>query len=179
VKNCVKASFVSVFMIVACLLGAIVANAGSFTLRPTSYIAGFGGYANPTYAYDNDFTTASSIDSLRFAKGASFVTETWLGFPSAPPGASGLQLNINSLGAAGRGGQVILYYSLDGGTTYQTVYTIRPLQSRGQQTDTITLSSSQDLTKVRVQGYALVFTDGTFVSEASQSIVEIWITGTD
>jgi hypothetical protein len=179
VKNCLKARFVSVLVILVCLLSVSVASASPFTLRPTSYIAGWGGYAWPLYAYDNNLSTASSIDSLRYAKGANTISETWLGFASAPPGASEMQLHINSAAASGEGGTVTLFYSLDGGVTYQVIYRVFPLQSRGQQTDTITLSSSQDLTKVRVQGSALVFSDGTFWSSAAQSIYEIWITGTD
>jgi hypothetical protein len=155
---------------------------GTFTLRPSTYSGGgLGGpYSHPTYAYDGSFTTAStgSVVQLIGIKGATVSYETWFGFPSAPPGASGIQLNVNSAAVSSRGGDAILYYSLDRGATFKTVYSVNN-SSRGQQTDVISLSDTQDLTQVRVKGWIVADTDGTFQSTASQSIYEIWISGND
>lgn len=92
-----------------------------FTIRPTTY-SGSPGYANPPLAYDSSLTTASNGSVSRFQKGSSFKTETWFGFPSAPPGASGMQLNINSAANTGLNGTAMISYSLNGGTTFTTVY---------------------------------------------------------
>src|ERR1700683_16489 len=148
----------------------------TFTLRPSAYSGGGAGgpYINPTYAYDDNFTTASTGSVVEGNKGAKVSYETWFGFPSAPPDASGIQLNVNSSAATGRGGDAILYYSLNGGTTFETIYSVLN-SSRAKQTDVISLSDTQDLTQVQVKGYILADTDGTFGSTASQSIYEIWI----
>lgn len=151
----------------------------SFTLWPSTY-SGTPGYPNPTYAYDDNFTTASSVSLTQLGKGANARLEDWFGFPAAPSGATGLTLNINSSAVTGTGGDAIIYYSLDGGATFTTVYNLLSNHSRAQQTDVITLSDSQDLTQVRVraQAGAVVISPGG-ESTASQSVYEIWISGND
>jgi hypothetical protein len=152
----------------------------TFTVRPSAYSGGGAGgpYLDPTYAYDDNLSTASTGSVSQAIKGAKVSYETWYGFPSAPPDASAMQLNVSSSAASGRGGDAILYYSLNGGTTFQPIYSVLN-GSRAKQTDVISLSNTQDLTQVQVKAYILADTDGTFLSTASQSIYEIWITGTD
>jgi hypothetical protein len=152
----------------------------TFTLRPTAYSGGGAGgpYLDPTYAYDDNLATASTGSVSEAIKGAKVSYETWYGFASAPPDASAIQLNVSSSASTGRGGDAILYYSLNGGSTFQIIYSVLN-GSRAKQTDVISLTDTQDLTQVQVKAYILADTDGTFLSTASQSIYEIWISGTD
>lgn len=148
---------------------------GAFTLRPT---ASSGTYLNPASAYDGSFTTYSYGSVTQSLKGTKSKTETWSGFSSAPPGASGMQLNINSSATTQTGGTAQLEYSLDGGTTFTSVYFLENT-SRGQQTDSIALSNTQDLTKIQVKANVFAFSDGTYNTTSTQKVYEIWISGTD
>jgi len=154
---------------------AVGQEMGAFTLRPTS---SSGTYLNPASAYDGSLTTYSYGTVTQSLKGAKTKTETWSGFSSAPPGASGMQLNINSSATTQVGGTAEIDYSLDGGTTFTSVYFLENT-SRGQQTDSIALSNTQDLTKVRVKGSVFAFSDGTYNTTSTQKVYEIWISGTD
>jgi hypothetical protein len=151
---------------------------GPFTVRPSSYINGFIPYLNPTYAYDGNLNTASTGTVNEAIKGAKSAIETWDGFPATPPGATGMKLNITSSASVTRGLGVTLSYSLNGGSTFTTVYFLES-GSRSKQTDMVALSNSQDLTKVQVKGEATAFSDGTFISTDTQSIFEISVTGND
>jgi hypothetical protein len=154
---------------------AVGQEPGAFTLRPST---SSGTYLNPASAYDGSFTTYSYGTVTQSLKGAKSKTETWSGFSSAPPGASGMQLNINSSATTQTGGTAEIDYSLNGGTTFTSVYFLENT-SRGQQTDSIALSNTQDLTKVRVKGNVYAFSDGTYNTTSMQKVYEIWISGTN
>jgi hypothetical protein len=158
--------------------GAAVIDPTTFTLRPTAY-AGNPGYTNPTYAYDGNFSTASSAIVFQTVKGATARLETWFGFPARPPGATGLTLDINSAASTGFNGYANMYYSLDGGSTYKLIYGLLNNQSRGQQTDVIALSDTQDLTKVRIEAQDGAIDVLGMESNAAQWVYEIWISGND
>jgi hypothetical protein len=147
----------------------------TFPIRPTTSA---GTYLNPASAYDGSLTTYSYGTVTQSLKGAKTKTETWSGFASAPPGASGMMLNINSSATTQTGGTAEIDYSLNGGTTFTSVYFLENT-SRGQQTDSIALSNTQDLTKIQVKGSVFVFSDGTYNTTSTQKVYEIWITGTD
>jgi hypothetical protein len=151
---------------------------GAFTVRPSAFINGANPYLNPANAYDGNLNTASTGTAIEAIKGIKSVIETWDGFPATPPGATGMKLNISSSASLSMGLSVTLSYSLNGGSTFTTVYFIDS-GSRSKQTDMIALSNSQDLTKVQVKGEASAFSDDTFISTATQSIFEIWVTGND
>jgi hypothetical protein len=152
----------------------------NFTVRPSEY-SGSPGYNNPTEAYDGNLSTASSVELVQLGLGAISRIETWYGFPSAPIGATGMQLNINSAAATGHDGTAEVSYSLDGGTTFTILYVL-PLsyETHSKQTNAIPISDGQDLTKVRIKAQATANV-GIAGQEASSSqwIYEIWISGTD
>ncbi len=162
------------------MLLATYAAASTFTVRPSAYFSSGGGvpYSNPPYAYDGNFTTASIGFEREAVKGFILSYETWWGFPSAPPGATQMQLNVSSAYSSTRGGYAYLWYSLDGGNTFTQVYAEEG-QVRGQETNVIPLSESQDLTKVRVEVRCMAGSDGTFQSASEQWVYEIWISGTE
>jgi hypothetical protein len=153
----------------------------SFTLRPTAYETGAGGpFSEPALAYDDNFTSASVGTAAVVGqghKGGDSATEIWYGFPSAPPGASGLELNISSSASIGHGGTAVLYYSTDGGSTFQQIY-LYLIGSHPQSTVSVSLSSSQDLTKIQVKAQVTELSDGTFAASSTYSIYEVWISGT-
>lgn len=153
----------------------------SFSVRPSEYSGGGqqGGYDYPTFAYDGSFKTCSGINLQYGNLGTKDSWETWGGFPSAPSGATGMQLNVNSSASVGEGGFAYLKYSLDGGSSSQYMYIVGAYGLLSQQTNYISLSNTQDLTKIEVFAEVVVSSDGHFASSASQSICEIWISGTD
>ena len=105
-------------------------------------------YTSPDSACDGDLTTSASCTFTHTHKYAGCV---W-SFSALTPTPSSLYLNINSEvrainGAARSAG---IWYSLDGGTTWNIVYN----QSfRQQQWDSIALSPSQDCSKVQVMAF--------------------------
>src|SRR5260370_11130469 len=142
---------------------------GPFTLRPTT---ASGTYLNPASAYDGSLTTYSYGTVTQSLKGAKTKTETWSGVSSAPPGASGMMLNINSSATTQTGGTAEIDYSLNGGTTFTSVYFLENT-SRAQQTDSIALSNTQELTKIQVKGSVFVFSDGTYNTTSTQKLYQI------
>ena len=91
-------------------------------------------------------------------------------------------LHIDSSGFVSSGtgsiGAATLSYSIDGGNTFTNVYYLYGNGSFGPQTNTISLSNSQDLTKIQVQAKILTDSSGSGAS-ATQNIIEIWITGSE
>ncbi len=152
------------------------------TVWPSAYTPGIIGYNSPTYAYDNNLSTASG-QTEGDCVGAVSASETWYGFPAAHSGASDVQLNVNSYGegsgTGGGGGTVSLSYSLDGGNTFSSIYFIAARGTHSQQWNAVSLSPTQDLTKVRVKGLIeAIGANGDGCGSATQSIYEINITYT-
>lgn len=75
-------------------------------------------------------------------------------WPSAPSTYTALTLNINSSSVGWHNtsgpGNAVIYYSLDGGVTWTTLRDDSAGTGWAQTTNTITLSASQDLTKIQV-----------------------------
>lgn len=166
----------------AVIIGAIalstLAYGQTFTDRPTTQSSPGTPYLNPTEAYDNNLSTAATASVTEGVKGAKSDIEVWSGFSSAPPGATDIELNVNSSGSTNSEGLVTVSYSLNGGATFTTLYMIEGT-SRSKQTDSVSLSNSQDLTKVQVKAEATAFNTGSGAGTASNSIFEIWISGND
>lgn len=150
----------------------------TFIRYPTEYTTP--GYLDPQYAYDGNLSTAAIGNVVQGVKGAKSEFETWYGFPSTPPHASGMKLNITSSASLSGGGDVQLSYSLNGGSTFTSVYFLDAPGSRSKQTDSITLANTQDLTKIQVKGGVTALSiGGSGASQAIQDVYEINVTGTD
>jgi hypothetical protein len=149
-----------------------------FTLRPSVY-SGNPGYSSPTSAYDGNFSTASSVYlSAVGGKGGPSRQEDWFGFPAKPTGATGLTLNINFSAVTSGSGEAQIEYSLDGGTSFTRAYLVEGNKSSPQGTGTLALSNTQDTTQIRVRAQASALTLGP-LSTTSESVYEIWISGTN
>lgn len=107
-------------------------------------------YVNPFNAVDTSSTT--------YAYSAKQHTHTYSGcvytFPAVAPSGVARTLNIDSqVPPSGTDGYIVtvrsagVWYSLNGGTTWTQVYNA---QNRARRTDSITLSATQDLSKVQV-----------------------------
>jgi hypothetical protein len=135
-------------------------TSGPATYRPSSSYFDYN-FSNPQYAYDGNPTTYS----YGYAQTASVPHPaeagaecTWLGFS----GASGTNnvLNITSAAGAYCNGdgtaEVYVQYSLNGGSTWTTLYNIdldfpvSTSSSRSQTTDSISLPDGQDISKIQV-----------------------------
>jgi len=115
------------------------------------------------------------------------VFKTW---PTAPSAYCALTVNINSASVGwqnttGVGGNAAIYYSTDGGVTWNTVRTDASGTGWVQTTNSIGLSASQDLTKLQVAVCAVGNGTGT-VPSGSQPTVgvdnltvwDVWTSGT-
>lgn len=171
---------ISAVPVIAVVL-SVVAHAqtpGTFRDPPTTYSSPGTPYLNPADAYDNNFSTAATASVTEGVKGAKSDIEVWSGFSSAPAGANTIKLNINSSASANAEGFVAISYSLNDGATFTRLYMIQNA-TRGQQTDSVTLSNSQDLTKVQVKAQTTAFNTGSGIGTASNAVYEIWISGND
>lgn len=153
---------------------------GTFTDRPSTFSSPGTPYLNPPSAYDGSFSTSSSGNVTEGVKGAKSDIEVWSGFSSAPPGANTIKLNVNSSASVNANGTVTVSYSLNGGAGFTTLYLLDfGGGTRSQRTDTITLSNTQDLTKVQVKAESTAFNIGSGIGTAQSAIFEIWISGND
>lgn len=159
-----------------------VANA-QFPVRPSEYSSSCANnYADPPAAYDGSLTTASYASIAQYVKGAVVACETWYGFPSE----SGTQMNLNVStsaqvsGTPGKsGGEVQLLYSLDGGSTWTPFYTLFNNGQLNQQTYSVALSNSQDLTKIQIEGRCVASVGYVgYSASCQQGVYEIWVSGT-
>lgn len=161
----------------------VIANGqtpGTFRDPPTTSSSPGTPYLNPSLAYDNNLSTAATASVTEGVKGAKSDIEIWSGFSSAPSGANTIKLNVNSSASVNANGTVTVSYSLNGGAGFTTLYLLDfGGGTRGQQTDTITLSNTQDLTKVQVKAESTAFNIGSGIGTASNHIFEIWISGND
>jgi hypothetical protein len=140
------------------------------TVRPTTATAFGVGYSNAANAEDGNLSTyASGIG------GGSFSEEVWSGFGSVSGTPTQINLKISSaancINASTDG--IELSYSLDGGSTWNLVYVMGlyggSCTNRSQQTDVISLSTSQNLSQVQVLG--IFYTSGS----ASHQVYDAWI----
>lgn len=159
----------------------VIANGqtpGTFRDPPTTSSSPGTPYLNPSLAYDNNLSTAATASVTEGVKGAKSDIEIWSGFSSAPAGANTIKLNVNSSASCNSNGTVTVSYSLNGGAGFTTLYILEG-GTRGQQTDSVTLSNTQDLTKVQVKAESTAFNIGSGIGTASNHIFEIWISGND
>ena len=110
-------------------------------------------------------------------------------WPSAPVSYSALTLNINSSSVGwqnttGVGGDAAIYYSLDGGVTWTTLRNDSSGLGWAQTTNTVTLSASQNLTKIQVSVCSIGNGTGTVphpsvptVGADNLTIWDIWTSG--
>ncbi|HEX4965760.1 MAG TPA: choice-of-anchor D domain-containing protein [Thermoanaerobaculia bacterium] len=151
----------------AALSGSGVAP-GPAIVRPTVATADGVAYSNPANAEDgNPATFASGV------AGGSMSGEIWSGFANIPGTRSQVNLKITSAANCSPMNGLELVYSLNGGSTFNTIYLMGffggPNGTRPLQTDVIPLPTGQDLSKVQV--LALMF--GT--SGSSHQVFDAWI----
>lgn len=163
---------------------ASMAAAQTFTRRPTAFNSGgWSPYVTPTNAYDNNSTTAATASVQQVGVGSKGQQEIWYAFPSAPSGASGMQLNITSAAQETMPAclsaecSAEIQFDLGDGHGWQPVYIMEGVASRAKQTDVILLDDTQDLTKVRVLAVALADNPGGGTIRTQQQVYEIWISG--
>lgn len=165
------------------VLGTGFASA-QFPIRPTEYTSGgygcSGGYDSPTYAYDDNFSTASTGNVFQPGKGSTTHCETWYGFPSAS--GTNMMLNVNTsaqmISTAGKsGGEVELTYSIPG-VSGNTFYLLMNSGQITQQTYSVPIPDGTDLTQIQVKGkcWASVGYSG-YSAQCIQQVYEIWISG--
>jgi len=159
--------------ILTCLLFAVLGTFASATnLSPTTWTTDGQPHAcgGPQYAADGNSSTYSICTQVFGQSGGD--GEIWAGFPAGNPDPPAPKLNITvGSNISNPDGEVQSKYSLDGGTTWTQVFLSGTTFSKT--TYQITLSSSQDMTKVEVQGAAW---GGNGLSGSSSLYVyEIWI----
>jgi hypothetical protein len=142
---------------------------GTISERPTTYTkTGSANYTNPTYAYDENQTSyARGYDSTGYDKGTK-----WHGFSAASGSPTLIKLKVLSLVGIypPAEGESYLKYSLDGGSTWITIYDVT--STRSMWTDIITLSNSQDLMLVQVKAASVFNSDWGYTES---HINDIWI----
>ena len=125
-------------------------------LRPTAAapINNLLSYANPTNAEDGDPNTfASGSPGGAQAQGG----EIWSGFGAGPGSRTVVNLKITSAGVCGtfQFEGFAVDYSLNGGATWTTIYSMGVFggacTTRSQQTDVVSISTTQDLTQIQVR----------------------------
>lgn len=145
---------------------------GTVSKRPTTYTkTGSVNYTNPAYAYDENQTTyAYGYDSPHLMVDCG---TKWHGFPAASGSPTLIELKVLSkVAVSGDEGYSGALYSLNGGSSWTTIYST--LNTRAETTDSITLPNSQDLTLVQIE----VFVEWTNVNEpgfAASYPYDIWI----
>jgi len=136
-------------------------------LRPTIFTqAPFtginGNYINAANAFDGNPST--------FAAGC-FNTACgtiWSGFGADSGTITAITLKVTSQASVTAiGGQTFVEYSLDGGSTWITIYSLASFGSHPLLTDAVSLPLTQNFANVQVQGW--------FNSSATSQINEIWI----
>ena len=176
-ENSMKTKLIAMAVPLFAVLSLTV-HAQTFTDRPTTQSTPGTPYLNPAKAYDDNFSTAATASVTEGVKGAKSDIEIWSGFSSAPGGANTIKLNVNSSASCNALGTVTVSYSLNGGSTFTVLYMLEN-GTRGQQTDSVSLSNSQNLTEVQVKAESTAFNTGSGIGTAANSAFEIWISGND
>ena len=143
--------------------------------RPSAYSTP--GYNNPANAYDGNSTTYSLGNGSGYS-GNCCNDEKWHGFSAVTGTPTSIVLKVTSQVGGTSPCSALLAYATDGGgnpDTYKYIYT--GALNRSQRTDDVTLSNSQDLTKVLVQG-EVSCPLGSYAG-IQQLIYEIWIEVTE
>ena len=138
-------------------------------LRPTTYSSPNGIYQNPTNAFDNNLATYASP-----LGGGSISTEIYNGFGSVSGTITAITLKVSSAYTVDFSffHSVGVAYSTDGGTNWTAVYQVGfgAGGNRGQQTDSVSLPLTTNLSTLQVDG----FINGT-PPTVNQQLYEIWL----
>lgn len=158
-----------------------VLNTGTEERRPTDQdnpdpAVGGNAYSNPANAHDNNTTTFAdgTADTASDPETASCRWKTWA---AASDAYTALVLRIdNEITLSGTTGDVVgsLEYSINGGSTWNTVY--NTATARARVTDEITLTAGLDLSQLRVRG--IVVTDAPGDKLITQKVFEVFTVGT-
>jgi hypothetical protein len=139
------------------------------------------GVANPQNAIDGNLTTFAKLSVTFTSSEAESTTLTLSGAsPTSAPWTS-LTLNVRSsvpTNTTGTGTGNITFsigYSLDGGSTFTTIYSVLGPTTRALTTDSIALPVTQNLALVRVQ--ALMSRPTLNGNTGQQNIYEAWVVG--
>jgi hypothetical protein len=148
------------------------------TLRPSAYVALTSpvGFSNPTYAYDNNSSTASSVNIVVPNKSALAREELWEGFPARPSGATGLTLYVTASAAVGPGATGTL--GTAGLISNKTLISLTQHGSVSEQTFSVPLSDTQNLQNIQIDARCFAQNAGTapgVSSTCAMSIYEIWV----
>lgn len=125
-------------------------------------------------------TTSVTLVKSGSGSGAKETSRTFYSWAAITNTYTALTLNINSSGA-GNGddiaGSACIAYSLDSGVTWTQIRCTTTSWARA--TDTITLSATQDMSRVMVGACMKRSSTGSsFVSLASVTVYDIWSSGT-
>ena len=112
-------------------------------------------YTNPSYAFDGNQATAANC-SMSHTHAYAGCIWTFSNFAALPTGTTvqSASISVVSEVAATAGpihGHADIWYSLDNGSTWTSLYV--SFSARGQKTDTITLPAGQDFTQVQVMAF--------------------------
>jgi hypothetical protein len=112
-------------------------------------------YSNPSYAFDGNQSTAASISESHTHQYAGCIWD-FSSFPGLATGASVVSATVSIVSeilptSGSVAGHADIWYSIDGGSTWSKLYA--GYATRLKQTDTITLSASQNITKVQVMAF--------------------------
>jgi hypothetical protein len=147
-------------------------------VRPTSASVpsiSYSAYSNPSNAFDTSTTTYASGPGLTSLSGEDYSGFSFSGTPTA------INLKVNSAATNGSSGTLVgVWYSTDGGSTSNYIYYLTTgncfgvpqcslASSRSQQTDTISLPTSTNLSNVIV---GVVTSNG---GGASHQVYDIWL----
>jgi hypothetical protein len=116
-------------------------------------------FANPSFAYDGNAATSSSssVAGPSGSAGSAAANETWSDFPAGPTAVTitNVVLEVLSYASINNQGAAILEYSLDGGSSWTTFYSISStaggVANAANQYYTATLSIAQDPTLIQVR----------------------------
>lgn len=150
--------------------------------RPTVFIdtgvsqtGGTNSMVNTTFAYDGNPLTSATGTATHDGTGQSLWNITYYGFPvNVGVTPRSVVLNVTNdwsvIPSSGTIGGVNLEYSLNGGSTYTTLFVG---QSHGPTTDTVVLPVTQDFSQVRVH----FFSAGCSPPNCTQTghLTETWI----
>lgn len=155
--------------------GGTGAQIGGFGITRPSIVSGNG--VTPTAAFDQNFSTAGTCGDSSVSMTPEI--EVWSGFVNSIYATANISqtLKINSsltkINGTSANTTGKLEYSLDGGSTWTTIFNLTGTTTRAVTTDPITLPVTQNLTLVQVRGTGQ-YTAGT-ATTVTLHVWEIWI----
>lgn len=135
------------------------------TLRPTNNT---GSYTTPANAYDNNDTTYAYNPN-------SSTSHEWNTFDTPSGSYSGLELKVTWEITEDDNDDASLTYSLNGGSTWLNIRALGDCVITAKNTSTIVLSSTQDISQVKVASQFV--RSAPLTGSAQIRIYEIWLEG--